>query len=247
MGRTASWSDSIGYRIDQSTDTFWGEPIKIGSLRNFQFCLSPDGQPTDPVNHYHHQLRFCWNHKGLKNFFLGHLLCVLLKEEISFYVIKVQRLSFPCKRESRLVPVKTGNQYLKKPWIPRIKCGASSAFAGMTKGSKISYSFVLDFACLPCLPQAGILKFGFILSHGIYHGKQIQKALFSSEQFLLWLDIREESWPPLLRSEASLKSPLPFYDRTIRSPPCPNPENGRSSRASAWRCPYQTSANPLLW
>src|SRR4030043_323506 len=91
MGRTASWSDSIGYRIDQSTDTFWGEPIKIGSLRNFQFCLSPDGQPTDPVNHYHHQLRFCWNHKGLKNFFLGHLLCVLLKEEISFYVIKVQR------------------------------------------------------------------------------------------------------------------------------------------------------------
>jgi hypothetical protein len=43
--------------------------------------------------------------------------------------------------------------------------------AGMTKRGKTLHSFVLDFACLPCLPQAGIVKFGFILSQHIYHKK----------------------------------------------------------------------------
>ena len=43
--------------------------------------------------------------------------------------------------------------------------------AGMTKRGKTLHSFVLDFACLPCLPQAGIVKFGFILSQDIFRKK----------------------------------------------------------------------------
>src|SRR4030043_2069874 len=103
MRRTASRGDSIRDRIDQSTDGFWSELIKVRSFRRFPLSLPSDGQPTHPINHHHHQLRFRLNRQGSKNLFFGHLLCVLLKEETSFYVIKVQRLSFPCKRESRTV------------------------------------------------------------------------------------------------------------------------------------------------
>jgi len=61
----------------------------------------------------------------------------------------VLRLSFPCLRAVALqrAGVETGIQALSlrrqgtiilKTWIPRIKCGAGLAFAGMTNSGKFS-------------------------------------------------------------------------------------------------------------